>query len=57
VAAGEARQVADAPAALREALQLLNDPPRRAAMAQAGLRWTARHAGAARRMLAALPLD
>jgi len=57
VAAGAALQVADASMALEQALQLLEDAPRRAAMAQAALRWSLRHTGATQRILAALPLD
>jgi len=56
VAAGAALQVADAAAALRAARDLLGDAHRRAAMAQAAQRWTARHRGATRRIMEALPL-
>jgi len=55
VAAGAALQVADAATAIHEAMRLLRDPSRRAMMGQAGVRWTAGHVGATRRILAALP--
>lgn len=52
IAAGASLRVADLDAALREAAALLQAPARRAAMAAAGLAFTAGHRGAARRMAA-----
>ena len=52
LAAGAALQVPEAPALAAEALALLADPARRAAMADAGRSFTARHRGAAARTLA-----
>jgi 3-deoxy-D-manno-octulosonic-acid transferase len=54
VAAGAAIQVTDAVEALRMAHALLADEPRRAAMREAALAWTAAHAGATRRTVEAL---
>ncbi|MBM3368155.1 MAG: 3-deoxy-D-manno-octulosonic acid transferase [Betaproteobacteria bacterium] len=51
--AGAARQVADAAAAVREALALLQDPARRSAMGEAGKRLCEAHRGATARQLAA----
>lgn len=52
LAAGAALQVADAAAAVREALALLADLPRRQAMQEAGRRLCAAHRGASGRHLA-----
>jgi 3-deoxy-D-manno-octulosonic-acid transferase len=54
IAAGAALRCADAAAAMAAAHALLADPVRRAAMAEAGRRWTAQHRGATARILAAL---
>jgi 3-deoxy-D-manno-octulosonic-acid transferase len=54
IAAGAAVRTAGAEMALKTAADLLADAPRRAAMSQAGLRYVASHAGAARRALEAV---
>jgi 3-deoxy-D-manno-octulosonic-acid transferase len=52
LAAGAALQAADAPGAVRQALQLLGDEPRRAARAAAGHELCAAHRGATEKHLA-----
>jgi 3-deoxy-D-manno-octulosonic-acid transferase len=52
LAAGAARQVADATVLVDRALALLGDPPARAAMGAAGRTFSAEHRGATRRSLA-----
>jgi 3-deoxy-D-manno-octulosonic-acid transferase len=54
IAAGAAVQVSNAEEALRMAYALLRDAPRREAMRQAAMSWTATHAGATRRIVEAL---
>ncbi|WP_432723482.1 lipid IV(A) 3-deoxy-D-manno-octulosonic acid transferase [Jeongeupia wiesaeckerbachi] len=54
LAAGAAWQGQDAPALLREAAALLDDPPRRQAMGEAGAGFAERHRGATARVLAVL---
>jgi len=54
IAAGAALQVRDPAEALRQAVLLLNDDSRRAAMRNAALAWVANHAGATRRIMQAL---
>jgi len=53
-AAGAAIQVADAPAALRQAMALVDSPPLLAAARAAATRWAAGHTGATRQTMAAL---
>lgn len=57
VAAGAALQVLDADAAIDFVSALLNDGPRRAAMAEAARAWQVSHVGATARIMDALPLD
>ncbi len=54
IEAGAAIRAADAEAGLRAAIELLDDPPRRAAMAAAGRAFAERHRGATRRTLEVL---
>jgi len=54
LAAGAAIRVQDADEALRAAHALLEDAPRREAMREAALRWTAAHTGATQRIVEAL---
>ena len=54
VAAGAARQTADAATALQQALTLLDQPPLLAAARAAALHWAQANTGAARRTLAAI---
>jgi len=56
IEAGAALRAPDAAAAVAQALRLLEDPAARQAMREAARDWVGRHAGAARRTLAALPL-
>jgi 3-deoxy-D-manno-octulosonic-acid transferase len=52
IAAGAACQVADAATAVKQALALIGDPPRCAAMSNAGRAFAAHHRGATARVLA-----
>ncbi len=52
--AGAALRVADARAMLRTAIELLNNPERRAAMGAKALSFAAQHRGAAQRTMALL---
>ena len=54
LAQGAAARAADMPAALASALALIADPPRRAAMQNAGQQWLGSARGAAQRMAQAV---